>query len=113
MKLTNKRHDYINKTVHEIVSTRPEYIVMEDLNVSGMMKNHHLARAIAESEFYYFRTLLERNCREFGIELRIVDRFYASSKTCSRCGHVKRDLQLSDRVYECTECGLVRRKRIG
>ncbi|MBR0152051.1 MAG: transposase [Synergistaceae bacterium] len=113
MKLTNKRHDYINKTVHEIVSTRPEYIVMEDLNVSGMMKNHHLARAIAESEFYYFRTLLERKCREFGIELRIVDRFYASSKTCSRCGHVKRDLQLSDRVYECTECGLVRRKRIG
>ena len=83
MRLMNKRHDYINKTVHEIVSARPEYIVIEDLNVSGMMKNRHLARAIAESEFYYFRTLLERKCREFGIELRIIDRFYASSKTCS------------------------------
>ena len=107
MRLTNKRHDYINKTVHEIISTRPEYIVIEDLNVSGMLKNRHLSRAIAESEFYYFRTLLERKCREFGIELRIVDRFYASSKTCSHCGHEKKDLKLSDRVYECTECGLV------
>ena len=107
MKLTNKRHEYINKTVHEIVSTRPEYIAIEDLNVSGMLKNRHLSRAIAESEFYYFRTLLERKCREYGIELRIVNRFYASSKTCSRCGHVKKDLKLSDRVYECTECGLV------
>ena len=107
MRLNNKRHDYINKTVHEIVSIRPEYIVIEDLNVSGMMKNRHLSRAIAESEFYYFRTLLERKCREFGIELRIVDRFYASSKTCSHCGHIKKDLQLSDRVYECTECGLM------
>ena len=107
MRLSNKRHDYIKKTVHEIVSTRPEYIVIEDLNVSGMMKNRHLSRAIAESEFYYFRTLLERKCREFGIELRVVNRFYASSKTCSICGHIKKDLKLSDRVYECTECGLV------
>ena len=107
MKLVNKRHDYINKTVHEIVSVRPEYIAIEDLNVSGMLKNRHLSRAIAESEFYYFRVLLERKCREYGIELRIVNRFYASSKTCSRCGHVKKDLKLSDRVYECTECGLV------
>ena len=107
MRLSNKRHDYIKKTVHEIVSTRPEFIVIEDLNVSGMLKNRHLSRAIAESEFYYFRTLLERKCREFGIELRIVDRFYASSKTCSHCGHIKKDLKLSDRVYECTECGLV------
>ena len=107
MKLVNKRHDYINKTVHEIVSARPEYIAIEDLNVSGMLKNRHLSRAIAESEFYYFRALLEQKCREYGIELRIVNRFYASSKTCSRCGHVKKDLKLSDRVYDCTECGLV------
>ena len=107
VKLVNKRHDYINKTVHEIVITRPEYIAIEDLNVSGMLKNRHLSRAIAESEFYYFRTLLEQKCREYGIELRIVNRFYASSKTCSNCGHVKKDLKLSDRVYECTECGLV------
>ena len=107
MRLVNKRHDYINKTVHEIVSVRPEYIAIEDLNVSGMLKNRHLSRAIAESEFYYFRALLERKCREYEIELRIVNRFYASSKTCSRCEHVKKDLKLSDRVYECTECGLV------
>ena len=107
MRLTNKRHDYINKTVHSIVSTRPEYIAIEDLNVSGMLKNRHLSRAIAESEFYYFRALLERKCRDYGIELRIANRFYASSKTCSRCGHVKKDLKLSDRVYECVECGLV------
>ena len=107
MNLTNKRNDYINKTVHEIVSTQPEYITIEDLNVSGMLKNRHLSRAIAECEFYYFRALLERKCREYGIQLRIDDRFYASSKTCSYCGHVKKDLKLSDRVYECTECGLM------
>ena len=107
MRLSNKRYDYINKTVHEIVIRRPEYITIEDLNVSGMMKNRHLSRAIAESQFYYFRALLERKCREYGIQLRLANRFYASSKTCSRCGHVKRDLKLSDSVYECTECGLV------
>ena len=107
MRITNKRHDYINKTVHEIVRTQPEYITIEDLNVSGMMKNRHLSRAIVECEFWYFRTLLERKCRELGIQLRIAGRFYASSKTCSVCGHVKKDLKLSDRVYECPECGLV------
>lgn len=107
MRLSNKRHDYINKTVHEIVRTQPEYITIEDLNITGMLKNRHLSRAIAESEFYYFRTLLERKCREFGIQLRLADRFYASSKTCSECGHVKRDLKLSERVYECPECGAV------
>ena len=107
MRLSNKRHDYINKTVHEIVRTQPEYITIEDLNVSGMMKNRHLSRAIAEGEFYYFRALLERKCRERGIQLRLADRFYASSKTCSICGHVKRDLKLSERVYECPECGAV------
>ena len=107
MKLSNKRHDYINKTVHDIIRTQPEFITIEDLNVSGMMKNRHLSRAIAESEFWYFRALLERKCREFGIQLRLADRFYASSKTCSVCGYVKRDLKLSERVYECPECGLV------
>ena len=107
MKLSNKRHDYINKTVHEIVITRPEFITIEDLNVSGMLKNRHLSKAIASCEFWYFRALLERKCLEYGIELRIADRFYASSKTCSRCGHEKKDLKLKNRVYECTECGLV------
>ena len=107
MRLSNKRHDYIKKAVHEIVWTQPEYITIENLNVRGMMKNRHLSRAIAENEFWYFRALLEHKCREFGIQLRLADRFYASSKTCSHCGHVKRDLKLSERVYECPECGLV------
>ena len=107
VRLTDKRQDYIKKAVREIVRTQPEYITIEDLNVRGMMKNRHLSRAIAESEFYYFRILLERKCREFGIQLRIVDRFYASSRTCSVCRHVNRDLKLSDRVYECPKCGLV------
>lgn len=106
-KLADKRRDYVNKTVNDIVAARPEYITIEDLNVSGMMKNRHLSRAIAESNLWYFRELLTRKCRQHGIELRLVDRFYASSKKCSLCGHVKRDLKLSDRIYECSECGLV------
>ena len=107
MRLSNKRHDYIKKAVHDIVSAQPSYITIEDLNVSGMMKNRHLSRAIAECEFWYFRELLERRCGLYGIELRLAERFYASSKTCSRCGHVKKDLKLSDREYICAECGLV------
>ena len=106
MKITDKRHDYIKKTVHAIFKKYPEYITIENLNVSGMIKNRHLSRAVSECEFWYFRTFLECKCRQYGIELRIADRYYASSKTCSRCGHVKRDLKLSERAYECTECGL-------
>ena len=106
-KLADKRRDYVNKTVHEIVTARPEYITIEDLNVSGMMKNRHLSREIAACEFWYFRELLERKCRTYGIELRIADRFYASSKKCSHCGNVKKDLKLSERVYICDKCGIV------
>ena len=75
--------------------------------MKGMMKNHHLARSIAECEFYYFRMVLTQKCHEYGIELRVVDRWYPSSKTCSVCGAVKRDLKLSDRAYECPVCGTV------
>ena len=107
MKLSNKRHDYIKKTVHEITSTQPEFITIEDLNVSGMIKNRHLSRAVSECEFWYFRALLERKCIERRIQLRIADRYYASSKICSRCGHNKRCLKLSERVYVCGHCGLV------
>ena len=107
MKLTNKRHDYIKKAVHEIVSSLPEFITIEDLNVKGLMKNRYLSRAIAECEFWYFRALLARKCRKFGIQLRIADRFYASSKICSNCGHVKRELMLSERTYICEECAVV------
>ena len=106
-RMMDKRRDYIKKAVHEIVSTQPEFITIENLNVSGMMKNKHLSRAIAECEFWYFRTILELKCAERRIQFRIADRYYASSKTCSRCGHMKRDLKLSKRIYECPECGLV------
>ncbi|EES90307.1 transposase, OrfB family [Clostridium phage D-1873] len=104
-KLTNIRTDYINKTVSEIVKQKPSYITIEDLNISGMMKNKHLAKAVAQQKFYEFRTKLTSKCNQNNIELRVVDRFYPSSKTCSCCGAIKKDLKLSDRVYKCN-CGL-------
>jgi putative transposase len=87
------------------VKANPEYIVIEDLNVSGMMKNKHLARAIQEQKLYEFRRQLEYKCQWYGVRLIIADRFFPSSKTCSQCGQVKKDLKLSDRTYHC-DCGL-------
>ena len=98
------RTDYINKCVNEIVKTKPSYITIEDLNVSGMMKNHHLSKAVASQKFYEFRRKLEAKCKELGIERRIVDRWYPSSRLCHACGCIKKDLKLSDRVYRC-QCG--------
>lgn len=98
------RTDYINKTIAEIVKTKPSYITIEDLNVLGMMKNRHLSKAVASQKFYEFRTKLEAKCKELGMELRMVDRWYPSSKLCHACGCVKRDLNLSDREYIC-KCG--------
>lgn len=106
-RIDNIRADYINKTIAEIVKTKPSYIVIEDLNVKGMMKNKHLSRAVASQKFYEFRTKLEAKCKELGIELRIVDRWYPSSKICHRCGCIKKDLKLSDRIYKC-ECGYIK-----
>ena len=106
-RLTNIRTDYINKTIHSIVKTKPAYIVIEDLNVLGMMKNRHLSKAIAQQKFFEFRSKLIHKCKEYNIELRVVDRFYPSSKTCHICGHIKKDLKLSDRTYKCSECGYV------
>lgn len=103
-KLDNIRSDYINKCVSEIVKTKPSYITIENLNVSGMMKNRHLAKAVASQKFYVFRAKLTAKCREMGIELRVVDRWYPSSKTCHACSRIKKDLKLSDREYVC-ECG--------
>ena len=104
-RLRNIRTDYINKTVFSIIKQKPSYITIEDLNVKGMMKNKHLSKAIASQKFFEFKTKLMFKCKENHIELRIVDRFYPSSKTCSSCGKVKKDLKLSDRVYKC-DCGL-------
>ncbi|WP_195972468.1 RNA-guided endonuclease InsQ/TnpB family protein [Clostridium thermobutyricum] len=106
-KLINIRTDYINKTVSEIVKQKPRYITIEDLNVKGMMKNKHLAKAVAQQKFFEFKTKLKYKCNLFGVELRIVDRFYPSSKTCNSCGSIKKDLKLKERVYKCNECGYV------
>ena len=103
-RIDNIRADYMNKTIGEIVKTKPAYITIEDLNVSGMMKNRHLSKAVASQKFYEFRNKLEAKCREFGIELRIVDRWYPSSRLCHECGRIRSDLKLSDREYIC-ECG--------
>ena len=105
-KMDNIRTDYINKTIAEIVKTKPSYITIEDLNVKGMMKNRCLSKAVASQKFYEFRTRLKAKCDENGIELRVADRFYPSSKTCHHCGSVRKKLKLSDRIYRC-ECGYV------
>ena len=105
-KMDNIRTDYMNKTIAEIVKTKPSYIAIEDLNVKGMMKNRCLSKAVASQKFYEFRTRLKAKCDENGIELRVADRFYPSSKTCHHCGSVRKNLKLSDRIYRC-ECGYV------
>ena len=106
-RLDNIRTDYINKTISKIVKAKPSYIVIEDLNVRGMMRNRHLSKAVAQQKFFEFKTKLISKCKENNIELRVVDRFYPSSKMCHNCGHIKKDLKLSDRVYRCSECGYV------
>lgn len=106
-KLANIRNNYLHQTTTEIVKTKPSRIVMETLNVKGMMKNKHLARAVQEQKFYEFKRQIAYKCQKYGIELVEVPTFYPSSKTCSCCGCIKKDLKLSDRVYRCNECGLV------
>ena len=103
-RIDNIRTDYINKIIAEIVKTKPSYITIEDLNVSGMMKNRHLSKAVASQKFYEFKTKLQAKYKEYGIELRIVDRWFPSSRTCHCCKHIKNDLKLSDRVFRC-DCG--------
>ena len=99
------REDYENKVVHEIVKQKPRFITMEDLNVKGMMKNKHLAKAVAAQRFNLMLTKLKRKAQIIGIEFRTVDRFYPSSKTCHICGHTNKGLKLKDRVYICPKCG--------
>ena len=100
------RDDYNNKMVNEITRAKLKYITIEDLKVSNMMKNKHLSKAIQEQNFYVIRTKLINKCKERNIELRLVDTFYPSSKTCSCCGEIKKDLKLNDRIYKCCNCGL-------
>lgn len=104
-KLSNIRKDYTHKTTTKLVSMMPKRIVIEDLNVSGMMKNRHLSKAIAEQTLYELRRQIEYKGEWAGIEVVLADRFYPSSKTCSCCGSIKRNLKLKDRVYKCDSCG--------
>ena len=106
-RIDNIRTDYINKIIAEIVKTKPSHITIEDLNVSGMMKNRHLSKAVASQKFYEFKTKLLAKCKENGIELRIVDRWFPSSKTCHCCKSIKKDLKLSDRIFRC-DCGYIK-----
>jgi putative transposase len=106
-KLSNIRKNHIHQTTSKIIKLNPYRIVMEDLNIKGMMKNKHLAKAISEQCFYEFMRQMKYKCEFNGIEFIQVDRFYPSSKTCSECGSIKKDLKLSDREYVCEECGCV------
>ena len=103
-RLTNIRHNYLHQTTSEIVSRKPKFIVLEDLNVRGMMHNRHLARAVQEQCFYEFYRQIQYKCQWHHIEFITADRFYPSSKLCSCCGYVKKDLKLSERIYVCPKC---------
>ena len=106
-KLANIRNNYLHQTTTSIVKTKPYRVVIEDLNISGMMKNKHLSDSIRKQCFYEFTRQLEYKCKFRGIEFIKADRFYPSSKTCSNCGHIKKNLKLKDRTYICSECGFV------
>ena len=106
-RLTNIRTNHIQQATSEIVKREPSFIVMEDLNVSGMMKNKHLARAVQEQKLADFYRIMRYKSDWNGIKFITADRFFASSKLCSVCGHKKKDLKLSDRTYHCEHCGVV------
>ena len=105
-KLTNTRNDYIHKVTTDIVKREPSFIVLEDLNITGMLKNKHLAKSVQEQNLYRFREILTYKAERAGIKLVIADRFYPSSKLCSNCGAIKHNLKLTERTYICNECGL-------
>lgn len=104
---TNILDSNIHRITSDLIKINPEKIVIEDLNVKGMMSNHKLARSIQSSKFYEIRRQLMYKCKNNNIELIVADRFYPSSKTCSSCGKIKDDLKLKDRVYRCPQCGAV------
>lgn len=106
-KLTNIRNNYINQVTTEIVKTKPSKIVLENLNIKGLMKNKHASKNIANVKWYEFRRQILYKAELYGIEVVLANRFYPSSKTCSCCGSYKKDLKLKDRTYICNECGLI------
>lgn len=106
LRLSNIRENYHNQVANTLVKTKPKYITIEHLNIRGMTRNRHLSKAISKQGFYNFIQKLKFKCIENSIELRQVDTFYPSSKMCSKCGNIKKDLKLSERVYKC-DCGLI------
>lgn len=106
-RIANIRQNYQHYLTSDIIKQLPRKVVIEDLNVKGMMKNRHLSKAVSQQGLYEIRRQLEYKCRWLGIELVIADRWYPSSKTCSKCSNVKYNLKLSDRTYICEKCDLV------
>ena len=106
-RLADIRQNYRHQITGEIIGRKPSSIVLEDLNVRGMMSNRHLAKAVQEQGFYEFRRQIEYKAAWIGLRVVIADRFYPSSKTCIACGHVKKNLRLSERIYHCENCGNV------
>lgn len=106
IRLEHKRVDYENKVVNELVRTKPSRMVMEDLNIQGMMKNRHLSKAIQQQRLYMLKQKIKHKCEWHGIEWVEADRWHPSSKTCSSCGDVKQSFKLSERIFRCEACGL-------
>lgn len=105
-RLKNIRSNYLHQTTNQIVKTKPSRIVMETLNIRGMMKNHHLSKAIQQQGLYEFKRLIQYKCEKYGIEFVEAEKWYPSSKTCSCCGNIKVKLSLSERTYHCESCGI-------
>lgn len=106
-RLTRIRTDYNRKGLQSILKRKPSFIVIEDLNVKGLMKNKHLSKAISQAQWYQSRVFLQQQCEKLGIELRLAPRFYPSSKLCSHCGYKNVDLKLKDRSWECPDCHVI------
>jgi putative transposase len=105
-KIRDQHVNHIHQMTSKLVKAKPAFIVMEDLNVNGMLKNHRLAKAVQDNRLAEVIRQIEYKCNWYGVKLIVADRFYPSSKLCSHCGHKKTDLKLSDRTYHCPECGM-------
>ena len=106
-RLTNIRTNHVHQATRAIINRKPRFVCLEDLNVQGMMKNKHLSEKVQEQNFYEFRRQIKYKAHLAKISVVIADRWFPSSKTCIKCGHVKKDLKLSDRTYVCPVCGNV------
>lgn len=106
-KLTNIRRNYLHQVTNEIINRKPSFIVLEDLNINNLMKNRHLAKAVQQQSLAEFAAILEYKANRNDVKIIYADRFFASSKTCSCCGEIKRNLKLRDRVFNCSQCGSV------